>query len=124
MHIPHACAYPIAGLRHGIPHGRSVIVTAPAAFRFTFSAAPERHIRAAELLAGRALPDADEDTLPSLLLELMRDVDVPTSLGELGYGPDDIDDLVDGALKQQRLLAVAPVDVGASDLAAVLRASL
>ncbi len=124
VHIPHACAYPIAGLRHGIPHGRSVIVTAPAAFRFTFSAGPERHVRAAELLAGRSLPDADEDTLPSLLLELMRDVGAPTSLGELGYGPDDIDDLVDGALKQQRLLAVAPVDVDASDLAAVLRASL
>ena len=124
VHIPHACAYPIAGLRHGIPHGRSVIVTAPAAFRFTFSAAPERHVRAAELLAGRALPDADEDTLPSLLLELMRDVGAPMSLGELGYGSEDIDDLVDGALKQQRLLAVAPVDVDASDLAAVLRASL
>ncbi len=124
VHIPHACAYPIAGLRHGIPHGRSVIVTAPAAFRLTFGAAPERHVRVAELLAGRPLPDADEDTLPSLLLELMRDVGAPTTLGELGYGPDDIDDLVDGALKQQRLLAVAPVDVDASDLAEVLRASL
>ena len=58
VHIPHACAYPIAGLRSGIPHGRSVIVTAPAAFRLTFAAAPERHVRVAELLAGRSLPDA------------------------------------------------------------------
>ncbi len=124
VHIPHACAYPIAGLRHGIPHGRSVIVTAPAAFRFTYAAAPERHTRAAELLAGHPLPDADEDTLPSLLLSLMQDVGVPTRLRDHGYGEDDIDDLVDGALKQQRLLAVAPVDVGAADLAAILRASL
>jgi len=45
-------------------------------------------------------------------------------LGDLGYGPDDVDDLVDGALKQQRLLAVAPVDVDASDLAGILQASL
>ena len=124
VHIPHACAYPIAGLRHGIPHGRSVIVTAPAAFRFTYAAAPERHARAAELLAGHPLPDADEDTLPSLLLSLMQDVGVPARLRDHGYGEDDIDDLVDGALKQQRLLAVAPVDVGAADLAAILRASL
>jgi hydroxyacid-oxoacid transhydrogenase len=124
VHIPHACAYPIAGLRSGIPHGRSVIVTAPAAFRLTFAAAPERHIRVAELLAGRSLPDADEDTVPSLLLSLMRDLGVPVSLGELGYGEADIDALVEGALKQQRLLAVAPMDVGASDLAEVLRASL
>ena len=35
VHIPHACAYPIAGLKHDelIRHGISVIVTAPAAFR-------------------------------------------------------------------------------------------
>jgi hydroxyacid-oxoacid transhydrogenase len=124
VHIPHACAYPIAGLRSGIPHGRSVIVTAPAAFRLTFAAAPERHIRVAELLAGRSLPDADEDTVPSLLLSLMRDLGVPVSLGELGYGEADIDALVEGALKQQRLLAVAPMDVGASELRSVLRASL
>ena len=44
VHIPHACAYPIAGLIHSyqakgyknkfVPHGISVIVTAPAVFRF------------------------------------------------------------------------------------------
>ncbi|HET9740718.1 MAG TPA: alcohol dehydrogenase, partial [Solirubrobacteraceae bacterium] len=83
-----------------------------------------RHIRVAELLSGRSLPDADEDTLPSLLLGLMGDLGVATSLGELGYGDGDIDALVEGALKQQRLLAVAPLEVGADDLAAVLRASL
>ncbi|HEX2411172.1 MAG TPA: hydroxyacid-oxoacid transhydrogenase [Solirubrobacteraceae bacterium] len=124
VHVPHACAYPIAGLRHGIPHGRSVIVTAPAAFRFTYPADPARHRRVAELLAGRAFPDADSETLPSVLLDLMRDVGAPLSLSELGYGEGDIDDLVSGALKQQRLLSVAPRDVGAGDLAAVLRASL
>src|SRR5919107_920877 len=65
VHIPHACAYPIAGLKHEyrppgypddhpfVPHGHSVIVTAPAAFRFTYDAAPERHHRVAELLAGQ-----------------------------------------------------------------------
>ncbi len=65
VHIPHACAYPIAGLRHTyvppgypadhpfVPHGISVIVTAPAAFRFTYPASPERHEHVAALL-GRA----------------------------------------------------------------------
>jgi hydroxyacid-oxoacid transhydrogenase len=136
VHIPHACAYPIAGLKHEhrppgypadhgfIPHGQSVIVTSPAAFRFTFEAAPERHRRAAELLAGRALDDAGPDTLPELLLDLMRDVGVPTGLRALGYDEDDIDALVDGALKQQRLLVVAPREAGPEDLAGILRASL
>jgi alcohol dehydrogenase class IV len=136
VHIPHACAYPIAGLKqeyqpagypadHGfIPHGQSVIVTSPAAFRFTFEAAPDRHRRVAELLAGRALDDVGPDTLPELLLDLMRDVGVPTGLRELGYDIADIDALVEGALKQQRLLVIAPREAGPEDLGAILRASL
>jgi hydroxyacid-oxoacid transhydrogenase len=136
VHIPHACAYPIAGLKHEhrppgypddhgfIPHGQSVIVTAPAAFRFTYGAAPGRHRRAAELLVGRPLPDANEHTLPELLLALMRDVGVPTGLRGLGYDEGDIDALVEGALKQQRLLVVAPREAGADDLAQILRESL
>ncbi|HEY5984798.1 MAG TPA: hydroxyacid-oxoacid transhydrogenase, partial [Streptosporangiaceae bacterium] len=67
VHIPHANAYPIAGRVKDfhakdypahepmVPHGMSVSLTAPEAFRFTFSASPERHVRAAELLA----PGAD-----------------------------------------------------------------
>jgi alcohol dehydrogenase class IV len=63
VHVPHASGYPIAGMaRHYrpagypvaeplAPHGQSVAVTAPAALRYTFSAAPERHLRAAALLA-------------------------------------------------------------------------
>jgi hydroxyacid-oxoacid transhydrogenase len=136
VHIPHACAYPIAGLKHDhrpagypddhgfVPHGQSVIVTAPAAFRFTYQAAPERHRRAAELLAGEPLPDADEETLPRLLLELMRDVGVPMGLRALGYDVGDVDALVEGALKQQRLLVVAPREAGPEELGAILRASL
>jgi hydroxyacid-oxoacid transhydrogenase len=136
VHIPHACAYPIAGRGHDhrpagypddhgfIPHGQSVIVTAPAAFRYTYEAAPDRHRRAAELLAGKPLPDADEETLPRLLLELMHDVGVPTGLRELGYDVGDVDALVDGALKQQRLLVVSPRKAGPEELGAILRASL
>jgi hydroxyacid-oxoacid transhydrogenase len=45
-------------------------------------------------------------------------------LGELGYEIGDIDALVDGALKQQRLLVIAPRAAGPEDLGAILRASL
>jgi alcohol dehydrogenase class IV len=54
----------------------------------------------------------------------MRDVGVPTGLRELGYDVGDVDALVDGALKQQRLLVVAPREAGAEELGAILRASL
>jgi alcohol dehydrogenase class IV len=118
VHIPHACAYPIAGLKHDelIRHGISVIVTAPAAFRFTYEADPERHDRAARLLGGETLPDA--------LRALMDDLGVPTRLSALGYGEDDIPALVEGAMAQQRLLAVAPRAPSEDDLAQILRESL
>ena len=54
----------------------------------------------------------------------MRDVGVPSGLAELGYGEDDIATLVEGAIKQERLLDVAPRKPGPDDLAAILRASI
>lgn len=133
--IPHACAYPIASLRHTykspgypedpfVPHGFAVVVTAPAAFRFTYSADPEKHQRAAELLAGKPLPNADENTLPNILIQLMKDVGAPSGLRELDYGEDDIDDLVSGAIKQQRQLTIAPREAGPDELANIFRESL
>jgi alcohol dehydrogenase class IV len=134
VHIPHACAYPIAGLKHAyqppgypddhpfVPHGHSVIVTSPAAFRFTYEADPERHHRVAELLTGE--PGDGPDALPEAIRALMRDVGAPAGIAELGYEESDIEALVEGALQQQRLLAVAPREVGPNDLAEILRASL
>ncbi len=136
VHIPHACAYPIAGLKHEyvppgypaghpfVPHGHSVIVTAPAAFRFTYAADPERHHRVAELLTGEPVASPGPDALPDALIALMRDVGAPRGLAELGYGEDDIPTLVDGALRQQRLLVLAPREPDADDLAQLLRDSM
>ncbi len=136
VHIPHACAYPIAGLKHEwqppgypqdhpfVPHGWSVIVTAPAAFRFTYEAMPERHREVAELLVGERIESADENTLPEIIVQLMKDVGAPRGVRELGYDEDDIDDLVDGAIKQQRLLVGAPKEVSEEDLANILRESM
>ncbi|WP_210439830.1 hydroxyacid-oxoacid transhydrogenase [Nocardioides xinjiangensis] len=130
VHVPHACAYPIAGRVRDyrpadyppdepiVPHGMAVVMTAPAAFELTFDASPERHRRAAELLGGGGEP------LPEVLRGLMRDVGLPSGLAEIGYGAADVDDLVEGALQQQRLLATAPIDVTPDDLATVFAASL
>ena len=136
VHIPHACSYPIAGLETTfqppgypsdhkfVPHGWSVIVTSPASFRFTYDAAPERHRQVAELLSGETIEKADENTLPEILIQLMKDVGAPSGVRELGYDEDDIDDLVDGAMKQQRLLVGAPKEVTEEDLANILRESM
>ncbi|MFC4638407.1 hydroxyacid-oxoacid transhydrogenase [Deinococcus hohokamensis] len=134
VHIPHACAYPVAGLRHEyrapgyapdhafVPHGLSVIVTAPAAFRWTYDADPARHEHAAQLLTGQ--PVTGREALPEALRALMRDVGAPLSLREFGYSEADLPALVGGALKQQRLLAVAPRTPTEADLEGILRAAL
>jgi alcohol dehydrogenase class IV len=137
VHIPHANAYPIAGRVKDfrpkdyppdepmIPHGMSVALTAPEAFRFTFDASPDRHRRAAQLLDPRAdEPGEAAEYLPSVLSALMRDIDIPNGVGAVGYDEADIPDLVEGTMKQQRLLATAPKDVTEDDLAGIFRRSI
>jgi hydroxyacid-oxoacid transhydrogenase len=136
VHIPHACGYPIAGMVRDyvpegyppeplVPHGQSVSLTAPAALRFTFPTDPARHLRAAELLAPDApRQDDPREQLPSVLASLMRDIGMPGGLAEVGYGEGDVDGLVAGAMKQQRLLGVCPRPVTERDLAAIFRASM
>jgi alcohol dehydrogenase class IV len=135
VHIPHANAYPIAGRVRDfvpdgypddepiVPHGMAVSLTAPAAFRFTFDAAPERHLRAARILDPDATGDGPE-LLAGVVTALMRDVGIPNGLAEVGYGATDVDDLVAGATQQQRLLATAPKAPTEEDLARVFVASM
>jgi alcohol dehydrogenase class IV len=135
VHVPHANAYPIAGRVRDfhpdgypadepmVPHGMAVSLTAPEAFRWTFESDPERHLRAASLLGPGHEYDGP-DALPGVLADLMRDIAIPNGLAAVGYGKGDIDDLVEGAMKQQRLLATAPREVHEEDAAGILERSL
>jgi hydroxyacid-oxoacid transhydrogenase len=137
VHIPHANAYPIAGMVRDyhpagypsdeamVPHGQSVSLTAPEAFRFSFPSAPERHLRAAALLAPDAPTHRDPaEQLPSVLVELMRDIGIPNGIGGVGYTEDDVAALVPGTMKQQRLLATCPRPVHEDDIAGILTRSV
>jgi hydroxyacid-oxoacid transhydrogenase len=137
VHIPHANAYPIAGQVKDfhpkdypaeepmVPHGMSVALTAPEAFRFTFQASPERHVRAAELLAPNAgRPTGAEEFLPMVLTDLMRDIDIPNGIAAVGFDDGDVPDLVEGTMKQQRLLATCPREVTEDDIAAIFTRSM
>jgi alcohol dehydrogenase class IV len=137
VHIPHANAYPIAGRVRDfrptgypdgepmVPHGMAVSLTAPEAFRFTFEASPDRHERAARLLEPSAEPTSNTSALlPDVLARLMRDIGIPDGVGAVGFAENDVDDLVEGAMKQQRLLATAPRPVRAEDLDGIFRRSM
>ena len=137
VHIPHANAYPIAGQVKDfhpagyppeepmVPHGMSVALTAPEAFRFTFEAAPDRHVRAAATARPRtpACPATRRSSCPRCC-RLMRDIDIPNGIGAVGYTEDDVPDLVEGTMKQQRLLATSPREVTEDDLAGIFTRSL
>jgi hydroxyacid-oxoacid transhydrogenase len=137
VHLPHAGAYPIAGRVRDfhpagypdgqplVPHGMAVALTAPEAFRFTFAACPERHVRAAGLLAPEMERPGDAaEYLPRALLSLMRDIGLPNGIGETGYTDADVPALVEGASRQRRLLDMSPRPAAADDLAQIFTRSL
>ncbi len=123
VHLPHGMSYAVAGgVRdfHApdypddhpmVPHGMSVIVNAPAVFRFTADACPERHLDAARWLGadvtGAGLDDAGE-RVARRLIDLMRTSGIPNGVGGVGYTLDDLPTLAAGAWAQQRLVRNAP----------------
>ncbi|OYO11438.1 alcohol dehydrogenase class IV [Propionibacteriaceae bacterium ES.041] len=137
VHIPHANAYPIAGMVRDytppdypqdepmVPHGMAVSLTAPEAFRFSFEAAPERHLRVAELLNPDAPKQQDPaEQLPSVLIELMADIGIPNGIGAVGYTEDDVADLAAGTMKQQRLLTTCARTPTEEDIRGILSRSI
>jgi len=139
VHLPHGMSYPVSGLVRDyrapgypaghplVPHGISVILNAPAAYRFTSSACPERHLRAAEILGakvnGARLEDAGK-ILADQIIEFMHDLRIPNGLRELGYQSSDIPALVEGTLPQHRVTKLSPRPAGREDLAQIFREAM
>lgn len=137
VHLAHAMSYPVSGMVRDyrpegypvphplVPHGMSVALDAPAVFRFTSPAAPERHRRAAELLGLEVGPDDDVgEALAQALTDLLRKLEMPNGLSAVGYGPGDLDDLVAGALPQHTVTRLSPRPASAEDLRRMYEESL
>jgi hydroxyacid-oxoacid transhydrogenase len=139
VHVPHGMAYAVAGLVRDfhpagypadeplVPHGMSVIVNAPAVFRFTAQVNPERHLQAARLLGADtndAHPDDAGEVLAAELIRIMRAVNIPNGLSGVGYTENDITALTEGAFPQQRLLQNAPREMSKPILAELFRNAL
>lgn len=138
-HLCHALSYPISGLNKAyfaegysddhpvVPHGLSVIITAPAVFRFTAPACPERHLEAAEALGYdiRNAKKADAGRIVSdVLLKIMDDIGCPNGISALGYTKEDIPNLVKGAMPQHRLTKLSPRPASEQDMTTILTESL
>ena len=139
VHLPHAMSYPVAGMVRSyipegyppehpiIPHGMAVILNAPAVFRFTALACPERHLEAARLL-GVDVADAKKedagDILADAVVSLMKKTGMPNGLAAVGYTADDVDKLVEGTLPQHRVTKLSPRPFTPEELKKLFLASL
>src|SRR5438477_9538002 len=139
VHLPHGMSYPVSGMvrtfrpegfpgdRPIVPHGMSVILNAPAVFRFTAQACPDRHLVAAEILGAdvsRARPEDAGKILSDRLVAIMQRLKMPRGLRAVGYDKSDIPALVQGTLPQARVTKLSPRPVTETDLAHLFEESL
>ena len=54
----------------------------------------------------------------------MKGVGAPSGIKELGYAKKDVPEIIIGAMKQQRLLSIAPKDVRENDINQILIQSI
>jgi len=134
VHLPHGMSYPVSSnvtqyLAPGyardhpmVPHGVSVILNAPAVFRFTAAANPARHLAAAEALGADVSTARDADAgkiLADRITWFMQRLGVPNGLRAIGYSSSDIPALVAGTLPQHRVTKLAPRQAGPDELSAL-----
>jgi hydroxyacid-oxoacid transhydrogenase len=139
VHLPHGMSYPVSGNVKSyrapgyttdhplVPHGFSVILNAPAVFRYTASANPERHLEAAQAL-GVDVSRCEAADAGRILSEritwVMQRLKTPNGLREIGYTSSDIPALVEGTLPQHRVTKLSPRPAGTEELAKLFEDSL
>ncbi len=138
-HIPHGMSYAVSGLarnyfapgypqdRPFVPHGVAVVVNAPAAFRFTGPACPDRHMQAAEALGvdiREVKPEEAGAVLADWFVGMMRKTGIPNGLSGVGFRCEDVAALTAKAMPQRRLLENSPRPVGKKDLEHLFREAI
>ena len=139
VHLPHGMSYPVSGnvktyrapgydADHAIvPHGVSVILNAPAVFRFTAMCGPDRHLEAAAALGANIGGVRKEDAgivLAERIAWFMQRLRVPNGLAAIGYTSSDIPALVEGTLPQHRVTKLSPRPAGPDELARLFEDSM
>lgn len=138
-HLGHALSYGVTHLMHDIttdgyavgspfvPHGISVAVSAPAIFRYTAEAAPQRHFEAAGYLRADlegAGPADSGEALATRLIELMRKTGVPNGLSGVGFARADVPALAESSARQLRAIANSPRETNRVDIENIYAAAI
>jgi len=138
-HLPHAMSYGVTHLMKDIttkdyaikapfiPHGISVVVSAPAIFEYTAEGAPERHLEGASFLAAdvRDASNAEAgEVLSKRLVQLMKGTGMPNGLLALGFDDSHINALANSSGRQKRAINNAPRESNSVDLESMYRRAL
>jgi hydroxyacid-oxoacid transhydrogenase len=138
-HLPHAMSYGVTHLMHDVttrdyavaspfvPHGISVILNAPAIFRYTAEAAPQRHLAAANYLGANCEQAADNEAgevVAARIIELMKNTALPNGLGEIGFSSGDVKALTESTIRQKRAISNCPRETNATDIENMYRGAL
>jgi alcohol dehydrogenase class IV len=138
-HLGHALSYGVTHLMHDIttpgyavkspfvPHGISVVVSAPAIFRYTAEAAPDRHFEAAGYLQADLRGAGSEDSgeaLAKRIIDLMQKTGVPNGLNGVGFGPADVPALAASTARQVRAIANSPRETNLVDIENIYAAAM
>jgi len=139
VHLPHGMSYPVSGMVKSyrapgyavdhpiVPHGYSVVLNAPAVFRFTASANPDRHLEGAQALGvdvSRCHRDDAGRILSERITWFMERLKLPNGLRAIGYTSSDIPALVEGTLPQHRVTKLAPRPAGPEELSRLFEDAL
>ncbi len=138
-HLGHALSYGVTHLMQDVstdgyavqspfvPHGISVAVSAPAIFRYTAEAAPERHFEAAGYLQSDlkgAAPADSGEALAVRLIGLMQKTGVPNGLSGVGFAPADVPALAASSSRQIRAIANSPRETNLVDIENIYSAAM
>jgi alcohol dehydrogenase class IV len=105
----------------------SVIVNAPAAYRFTVTGCPDRHLEGARLLGAdtqEVVASESGELLARHLQKMMQVTGIPNGISGVGFSQEHVTGLAQAAAAQQRLLLMAPRPVCEQDLCSLYNDAL
>jgi hydroxyacid-oxoacid transhydrogenase len=139
VHLAHGMSYPVSGMVRDyipegyppntpiVPHGMSVILNAPAVFRYTAPTNPALHIECAGLMGADISNVSVENAgeiLVDTIIDLMKKTGMPNGLSAVGYTEADIDKMVESTLPQHRVTKLSPNPVDAESLKQLFKDSM
>ena len=116
---PHGMEHPASGLRD-IVHGRGLAALTPVIYEASIKGAPEKFKKISQLLGGK-----DENDCVDTLKELLKNINLTTTLSEQGIKEEDIPWMAENCLKVSAVsMKLHPVEFSLEEIKEIYRKAL